>query len=326
VHRHPRFYSTRRAVSWYRWFVHRLHKRRRFDVVHCHSVYPTGYIATCTGSLESVPMVITSHGGDVSPSRPVLSRPRIRERYRRALERANAVIAISEMTEERIRQLAPEGLRIERIPNGVDVDSLAGHAGRPESLDPTIQPGRYLFFIGRLVRRKGVDLLLDALSRLPPSEDLQLVIAGDGDQRAPLESQMIARGLQKRVRFVGKALGQKKAHLLQNALATVVPSREWESFGLVVIESYASGTPVIGTDLPGMRSLIRPHTTGLRVAANSADEVSRAVAWALDHPDQMQQMGEHAKDVSRQYDWSTIAERHLALFEELLEAKARSKK
>ncbi len=318
VCRQPRFYSTRRLVSWYRWFLDRLHRQRRFDVVHCHSVYPTAYVASCTGSLGSVRIVVTSHGGDISPNRPCLSRPRIQKRYRRALCRADAVIAISEMTEDRIRPFAPEGLRIERIPNGIDVPSLATRSPRPAEIDPGIQPGRYLLFMGRLVRRKGVDLLLDALSRLPPENDVQLVIAGDGTQRASLESQMTSEGLAQRVRFVGRVQGNKKTYLLRNALATVVPSRVWESFGLVVIESYASGTPVIGTDLPGMGSLIQPHSTGLRVPAESVQDLSGALAWAFDHPGEMQQMGEQARRVSQQYDWSNIAGRHLALFEELL--------
>ena len=65
VIRHPRFYSTVHFVDWYQRFLLAAHRRHRFDVVHCHDVYPTGYVAVGCRAAMGVPVVITSHGGDV---------------------------------------------------------------------------------------------------------------------------------------------------------------------------------------------------------------------------------------------------------------------
>src|SRR5271170_2937557 len=65
VVRHPRFYSTRYLVSWYRWFLLRLFRKRPFDVLHCHGLYPSGYLAALCKEQLGVPVLVTSHGGDV---------------------------------------------------------------------------------------------------------------------------------------------------------------------------------------------------------------------------------------------------------------------
>src|SRR5260370_33318539 len=65
VERHPRFIATRRFVNWYSFWLLRCHRRFRFDVLHCHGVYPPGFLASLCRDAMGVPMVITSHGGDI---------------------------------------------------------------------------------------------------------------------------------------------------------------------------------------------------------------------------------------------------------------------
>ena len=81
VARHPRFYSTRRFVSFYRRWLLNLHRRERFDVIHCHDVYPTGYLAVLCKEELGVPIVITSHGGDVKEGNIRISKTGMRPRY-----------------------------------------------------------------------------------------------------------------------------------------------------------------------------------------------------------------------------------------------------
>src|SRR5205823_565824 len=162
----------------------------------------------------------------------------------------------------------------------------------------------------------GVDLLLRALACVPDTGMVQLVIAGEGADRRSLEGMAGQLGMARRVRFVGGVAGDYKNYLLQNALCGVVPSRIWEAFPLVVLEMFAAGKAVIGTHIPGLEDLI-DEATGWSVPSESPELLGRALTEALAHPEKTRQRGDAAQHVAMRFDWTTIAERHLDLYEEL---------
>ena len=114
-----------------------------------------------------VPVVITSHGGDVKPGNIRVSKPGMRPRYVQAIRNADCLISIGPFTESGYRLLEPTPPRIESIPNGIDLQFFASRAARPAGLDPRIIPGQYAPFLGRLKKCKGVPLLLEALASRP---------------------------------------------------------------------------------------------------------------------------------------------------------------
>jgi glycosyltransferase involved in cell wall biosynthesis len=274
-----------------------------------------------------VPVVITSHGGDVNPANARLSRPTLRERYVQAVQSADTLVAISKFTEDGFLRLGAHPNQIARIPNGVDFAPLTGRLPRPTDLPGEIQPGNYFLFLGRLKRRKGVDLLLEALAQMKANGGggTPLVITGDGEERAALEAQVRDLALGGQVYFVGRRFADEKNYLLQNALATVVPSRLWEAFGLIVLESYAAGTPVIATRLAGLEDLVEEGRTGCLVAPESASDLAAAMHRLLSSPERARAMGATAKTIVPRYRWPTIAQRHLDLYQRLLSEKIKSK-
>jgi glycogen synthase len=324
VVRHPRFISTRRFVAWYRRWLQELYYWNRFDVLHCHDVYPTGYLAAlCRQDLAS-PIVITSHGGDVREGNVRLAKPGLPARHTLALQSADALIAISNFTRDGFLRLHPGAKNIVNISNGVDLSLFAQQAVRPSGLDPAIRSDEFVLFIGRLHVRKGVDVLLEALRQLRPSAGVQLVVAGDGDERAALEAQAARAGLMGHVRFLGNTTGQAKTWLLQNCRAVAVPSRTWESFGLVVLEGYAAGRPVIASTLPGMQELIQHGRTGLLVAPESPRQLAAAVERLLRDRALARRMGEAGRVVANTHSWEAIARQHIELYQRLRRIKQRS--
>lgn len=319
VKRHPRFYSTHYFIAWYRRYLAQEYGRRPFDLLHCHGIYPPTYLASLLSNEVPVPMVVTSHGGDVYEDNVRLQKPVIVERCEQGLRSAAALIAISRFTRDGFTRLCPEAApRIVDIPNGVHLANYTERVARPKNLDFALEPSSYAVFLGRLKYRKGVDVLLQALARTPESGRVQLVIVGDGEERAALEVLATQLDLTERVRFLGTLTGPAKAYVLQNARFGVVPSRQWEAFGLVVLEGYASGLPMLATDMPGLADLVRPEQTGLLVPPEAPEVLAAALGRLFADDALVQRMSAKARQVVQEYDWRNIAMRHLELYEKLL--------
>jgi teichuronic acid biosynthesis glycosyltransferase TuaC len=315
---HPRFYSTRWFVERYAYWLARLQHKHAFQLVHCHSTYPNGYVAASCAAIAGIPLVITSHGSDLDPLSLLCRKPQLRDRYLLALRRADALIAVSGATENWFRQAEPALRRLERIPNGVDLARFAADVARPVGLDPAIRAGEYVLFLGRIEPRKGADLLLEAFAATAQGHQTTLVIAGDGKDRSALQTRAADAGLADRIRLPGRVEGDAKTWLLRHSLCSVIPSRVSEGFPLSLLESYAAGRPVIGTRIPGLRELIQPRRTGWLVPADSVADLAQALAAAISDRNATDVMGTQARRAIQAYDWKTIARRHVALFAELI--------
>ena len=317
VLRHPRFFSTTHFVSLYRAFLKGAANRFSFDIIHCHDVYPTGYVASLLRAELKIPLVFTSHGGDVRAGNARLAKSGIRPRFEQAIRAADALISIGQFTRDGFLQLGADESKIETIPNGVDLQPFATAVPRPAALDQAIIPGRYILFLGRLSHRKGVDVLLNALAKLPATGNAELVIAGTGDELATIEKQVARLNLQSRVRMIGRVTGSQKIYLLQNALCLSVPSRGWEALPLVVLESFAAGRPVIGSRIAGLEDIIKQSETGLLVAAESETDWAAALQRVRTDPDWANHAGVAAKAEANAYGWDQIATRHIKLYQRL---------
>jgi glycosyltransferase involved in cell wall biosynthesis len=248
-----------------------------------------------------------------------LTRRGLHARHVMAVAAADRLVAISRYTRDGLLRLGARPERMAAIPNGVDLGPFAHPACCPEGFDAGFGPGEYVLFLGRLTRRKGVDLLLDALAHIPAGKPPRLVVAGAGEEAAALHAQALRHGLAPRVHFVGRAVGAAKTYLLQNALCAVVPSRGWEGFPVVVLECYAAGTPVIATQIPGLADLIQPGRTGLLVPAESPAALAGALCHAYLDRHETKRLGVQARQLAAHHSWDVIARRHLRLYEELLD-------
>ena len=314
-------FSQVRGVSVLQRALVKLRRRWPYELIHCHSTYPTGFAAVGAGARLQIPVVVTPHGGGIAETSRFRDRPEIMSRIRQALEQADAVTIMSGYIRERVGILAPGCAgRMHEISNGVDCAALATPVERTPEIAArwSAIPNPYLLFLGRLHRRKGVDVLIDAFlhaaARIP---DAHLVIAGEGAEMEPLREQAGRSGSASRIHFVGMVQGADKLWLLQNALGVVLPTRTWEGMPIVVLEAMACARPVIGTDVGGIRDLVVPGQTGLLVKPQDATDLAEALVTLASQGPAWEQMSRNARAKAADYDWPVIARRYLSLFAEL---------
>lgn len=219
---------------------------------------------------------------------------------------SDCVLAPSATTASELeRDYGAEDVRV--LPNvtgGVAVEAAAA---------PEIEEEGYLLFLGRLRLRKGVEVLLEALSEVPGRLGPRLLVAGDGENRGRLEARSRELGVSKRVRFLGRQGSAEVRALLSRARALVVPSL-YEGMPLVVLEAMEAGVPVIASRVSGMPEVVVHGSTGWLVPPEDPPALAAALIEVLSHPDAAAAAGEAGRQrLDRLYRPEHAASRWLEL-------------
>jgi glycosyltransferase involved in cell wall biosynthesis len=187
----------------------------------------------------------------------------------------------------------------------------------------TVAAGRILF-VGRLVEKKGLAVLLDAI-RLLPSGRIELNVVGDGPLRAELERQ--ASGLP--VSFLGGLSASELAQQYGQAEIVVFPSvralsGDQDGLPVALLEAMAAGCAVVGTDLPGLRDAIQDGISGLLVPSGNAKALASALHQAMADPVGRAKLGRGAKARSLDYSVDVIGDQYIALLDQVRSRYPRS--
>jgi glycosyltransferase involved in cell wall biosynthesis len=224
---------------------------------------------------------------------------------RLAVRAADRVVVTTADVGEHLR--AEHGVDVRRVrvvPNHVDVDVFAPDPGRPREKG-------LLVAVGRLSPEKNLPLLVEAASRLP---GVRLEIVGDGGERPRLAALAAARGV--RVEFAGTVENSRLPALLNRAEVFVLPSR-YEGQPKALLEAMACGLPVVGTDVPGIRDVVRDGQTGL-LSPEDADGLAARVRTLLDDAALRARLGDAARaEAARAYSLDAVARRELDVIREL---------
>ena len=279
-------------------------RRERFDLLHVHSPCDPG-LPMLAQVLYRGPRVATLHS--YFPHRPF--RSLAAPYYHHVLSHADAVLAVSPGTRDAMARYARFDCEV--VPNGVDCAMWEG--GRPR---PDLQDGRrHILFVGRLEPRNGCDLLVDAFAAIARERpDVDLLIAGDGPQRAELEARA-----GERVRFLG-AVYEERPDLYASSRLMVIPARA-VGFSILVLEAFAASLPVVALPAPGVSQAGGHFRAAILADDNTPAGLARAILGALD-ADHTARVAE-GRDIARAHDWSVVAARVLAIYRGVLEAWAR---
>lgn len=160
-------------------------------------------------------------------------------------------------------------------------------------------------YLGRLKRYKRVDLMLRALARLERPE-ARLEIAGAGEHRGALERLAASLDLGERVRFLGRIGEEEKLALLRRAWAMLLTSPK-EGWGITNLEAAACGTPVIGSDSPGIRESVRHGETGFLVPHGDVEALAAAMERLAAAPSLVASLGRAGRGFAEHFTWERTA-------------------
>lgn len=287
---------------------------RDIDLVHGHRAFPMGLAAVILGRLFQRPSVVTVHGTEVNveaEAGPWL----LRRLVRAALAGASRVIAVSRALGKRLPALGVEPARVRLVPSGVDLDLFAPADRMAARQELGLPADRFIFVAPSMFDTvKGHRVLIEAMALLARRRpDAFLAMPGDGGERPRIERRARELGLDHAVRFGGLVAHSEQPRWMNAADALVLPSFN-EGMPLTVIEGFACGKPLVGSQVGGVPELVVDERYGILVPPGDPDRLAAALESAIDrHWD-----AATIRDRAQEFDWPLVVERVRGVYEELL--------
>ena len=300
-----------------------LHRRQCFDVIHAHWLLPNGFIGAIVAKLCNIRLVITLHGSDIFVSK---LNPAFKELAKWTLKHAAMVTSV---TPTFLPDLAALGVPEERrclIPNGVDPEVFPPptHKELTELQNELSIPKEQLvvFALGRIVLKKGFDILIQALpyvrSECPQTT---VIIGGDGSDLARLKALAKEKGVSDIIRFPGtinRSWVPIYFHLSDLFVlpAVVDPMGNMDGCPIVILEAMACGKPVVSSEISGIPVVVRNGRTGSLVEEKNPEALAKAIIFLLKDSERREQFGKAGQQrIRHELTWTKTIEQFLLIYQ-----------
>jgi phosphatidyl-myo-inositol alpha-mannosyltransferase len=262
------------------------------DLVHVHEP-PAGPLSWDACSYPGAPVVATFHAYS---TKPLLNHVASLAGMRRKLNQLAGRIAVSEAAAWTGRRWF--GGNYDVVPNGVDVDAPPAGPKPPG-------PGLRLAFVGRPEERKGLPVLLTAFEALIEHEDARLTVVGA--DRTDVGRYVTDPGSLQRIEALGRIDADELWRRLHEADLLCAPSLAGESFGMVLTEAFAAGTPVLASNIAGYADVVTDGHDGILVPPADPQRLAEELQSLSRAPERLARMGEAARRSARRFSWPTVA-------------------
>jgi glycosyltransferase involved in cell wall biosynthesis len=288
-----------------------------YQLIHAHWIIPQGFICILIRKIlgqENLPVLCTSHGGDLY----ALDTPIFRNLKRWTIKHSDCLSVVSHAMKEFVRDLCNDKQDIRVIPMGVDlrtvfipVPGVTRHDNR-------------LIFVGRLVEKKGVTNLIEAVNIIRQDiTNIELLVVGDGPLRATLENETHNLNLEQHIHFKGAVTHEQLPELYSSSAVAVVPSiiastGDQEGLGLVIIEAMGCGCAVVASDLDAVRDIIDEESGMLTKPADAHDLAEKIQLLLLDQKKREQLSVNGRQRVVKLFDMNNSGKRYHDLIRQLI--------
>jgi len=276
----------------------------QFDVLHVHEpLAPSISVLACWSAKG--PIVATWHSS-MDRSRVLLSLVKL---ARTAMEKISARIAVSDAALTTLREHIGGDALI--IPNGVDISSF----DNAKPLEGWPGDGKALVFLGRVDEpRKGLEILINAYPAIrAKNPNIRLLIAGPGDC-SELVSTLSTENAAS-VTQLGMIDDDQKATVLASGSLYIAPNTGGESFGIVLLEAMATGTPVVASNLAAFSRVLREGHAGMMFNNDDSSSLAAAVNKLLQDESAQQKLTAAGHARAAQFDWSIVAHQIIEVYE-----------
>ncbi|MFK5971642.1 MAG: glycosyltransferase [Candidatus Marithrix sp.] len=291
----------------------KLLKQQKFDVIHAHWLIPQGLVAVFARFFVKKPPVIlcTSHGGDLFALQGRL----FKKLKKFVLSNSAAITVVSQAMLKTAIDLGANKIQV--IPMGVDLNTLFIPS------DIKTYNKKSLLFVGRLVEKKGLNFLLEAMPFIiKEHQQVRLTIVGNGIYENQLKQQILDLNINKYVKFLGAINNENLPTIYQKNKIVIFPSivaadGDREGFGLVLVEALGCECTIIATDLPAMQDILIDNMTGLIVPQKNALAIANKINYLLNNPSIS--FGKQGRQyVLPRYDWKIIANKYNKLMDDII--------
>ena len=272
-----------------------------FDVVHVHEPLVPGPSLTAL-LVKMAPVVATFHSAGESAAYRTFSR-----QLKWVASRIDIRVAVSKDAVELAQRYI--GGDYEILFNGIELGDYSSSSTTPRE--------NAIFFIGRHEERKGLSILLEAVSKLPP--DVRVWIASDGPQTAELKTRFASDS---RIEWLGRISDSEKISRMSRASVFCAPSLHGESFGVVLLEAMAAGTPVVASNLDGYRNVATDDETALLVETGNVAGLASALARVLVDPRLAARLTANGREHAQRFSMDALADRYIEMYERALHMEA----
>ena len=281
------------------------------EILHVHCVSNNAFYALQERDRASKPLIVTAHGERTMDANGIYERSQwLNATLRRALQKADFITACSQHTLSDLKNYSSDRFegRSQVVHSGMRLADFNG-------ITPYSHPRPYILGIGRLVAQKGFDNLIRAFERANLGE-VDLILAGDGPEKEPLERLVEEITLASRVHFVGQASRAQAAALFLGCLFFVLPSR-MEPQGIVNLEAMAAGKAVAASRVGGVPEIVMEGETGLLFDPENEAEIAATLQKLAQDAELRDQLGAAGRARAEKFDWEEITDQYEEIYRRL---------
>ena len=295
------------STSSFQQFLSRNPKSLPFDLIDGHYFYPDGIAIAKVAKKYKIPFTCTARGTDINL---IPQYPTALKMIKQVFKQASHMMTVCQALKDEMIVLGADENKVTTLRNGVDLDlfSPSNEAEQQALKDELGIQNKLVMSVGWLIERKGHYLVIDAIKNI---DNATLVIAGDGPDLNQLKNQVNKLGLENRVRFLGAITQPELNKWFQAADVTVLASSR-EGWANVLLESMASGTPVVATKVWGTPEVVTCAEAGVLVERNAHDIEQGLEALLTNSPERAL-----TRKYAEQFDWQSTSKGQFNIFKKI---------